>query len=602
MFLEQRLANPKWAHSYSGMFWQSMVFYGGSPPSPPPPPDYAAASRAGVIADAQTLASRRAIDNAAKTGGTAMQFGVEKRVRPVLVEGVTQIKGKYYLDGVEIPASQAETGKTQDYYVQLFNDKGARYKTPIEISEQEAIVNFNGMSDIDVSRKLAEYQRDEGKVTAQYLLDLQTEYGTKFAGQAREQLRALDPKGFELREKLAEESLGTEFKKIDDLPEFRKFITAPEFELTQDGPTLQRTNAGPEFGNLNSGNTLERIGSGPQFGLQSYGPQFAAGSEFEGGGAVALGRSEVERQLGEALFNNGQLSPEEERRLNNSVRGAQTSRGNVYGNAPVAQEILARYGAENEKARQARTDVVSYLSSGQSSFDVSKAIRQEANQLAQQGYLNYSTALGVNNNLAQKEFENNVAAIGQRNSASQTELDNINKAIQGDNQALQQAYQNYRSSVGENNAMSMTEYQTSINAVASRNATRQQDYQNQNNAIQYQNQMSQQGYQNVLNNITQNNQATQQRFANMQTFAGLNPIVSQGSQLSGLGQQAAPFMQTPVPQGISLNPNAAQIGSNFALGVYGNQTSQYNSQMQYASQNSPLAWVTGVGGVLGKML
>ena len=88
----------------------------------------------------------------------------------------------------------------------------------------------------------------------------------------------------------------------------------------------------------------------------------------------------------------------------------------------------------------------------------------------------------------------------------------------------------------------------------------------------------------------------------MQTFAGLNPIVSQGSQLSGLGQQAAPFMQTPVPQGISLNPNAGQIASNFALGVYGNQTSQYNSQMQYASQNSPLSWVTGVGGVLGKIL
>ena len=150
MFLEQRLSNPKWAHSYSGMFWQSMVFYGGSPPSPPPPPDYAAANRAGVIADAQTLASRRAIDNAAKTGGTAMQFGVEERTRPVLAEGVTQSKGKYFLDGAEIPKEKAETGETEKYYVQLFNDKGAMYKKPIEISETEAVVNFDGLSDLDV--------------------------------------------------------------------------------------------------------------------------------------------------------------------------------------------------------------------------------------------------------------------------------------------------------------------------------------------------------------------------------------------------------------------------------------------------------------------
>ena len=242
--------------------------------------------------------------------------------------------------------------------------------------------------------------------------------------------------------------------------------------------------------------------------------------------------------------------------------------------------------------------MVGYLQSGQSSFDVAKAIRQEANQLAQQGYINYSTALGVNNNLAQKEFENQIAAIGQRNSASQTELDNINKAIMGDNQALQQAYENYKSSVGANNAMSLTVYQNSINAVNTSNQTRQQDFANQNMAIQYQNQMAQQGYQNLLNNINQNNQATQQRFANMQTFAGLSPIVSQGGQLQGLQQQAAPFMQTPVPQGIGINPNAGQLGTQFALGVYDNQTRQYQSQMQYAQANSPLNWITGIGGIL----
>jgi hypothetical protein len=104
-------------------------------------------------------------------------------------------------------------------------------------------------------------------------------------------------------------------------------------------------------------------------------------------------------------------------------------------------------------------------------------------------------------------------------------------------------------------------------------------------------------------------QRQQQRMANVQSYLGLNPIVQQAGGLSALQQGAAPFMQTPIPQGMNVNPAAGQVGTQFALGVYGNQTSQYNSlldynaktyasQMQYAQANSPLNWITGIGGVL----
>jgi hypothetical protein len=85
----------------------------------------------------------------------------------------------------------------------------------------------------------------------------------------------------------------------------------------------------------------------------------------------------------------------------------------------------------------------------------------------------------------------------------------------------------------------------------------------------------------------------------MQTFAGLTPIVNQGGALQGLQQQAAPFMQTPVPQGMGLNPNAGKIGSDFALGVYDNQTRQYQSQMSYAqgTYTSPVSWLNAIGGL-----
>ena len=584
MFLEQRLSNPKQAHSFAGLLWISNVRYGGSPPSPPPappPPDYAAANRAGVIADVETLPSRRAIDIAAQTGGTALAFGVEERTRTV-------------------------GGKTETYYVQRFNDKGERYNTPKEITKAEAVIDFKGKSNQDVAKAIADFQRKENDTNAQALLDLQKKYGNQFVDNAKAQLERLDPTGTAARNLLGRLVQSQDYEKITSSPTFKSLGASPTLENIGDGPNLKDVNAGPSFGKLSSGNKFQRIGATPDFAFQSYGPTFALGSEAEGGGGAAVGRMELERQLGEALFNQGKLSVEEERRLNNAVRGGQVARGNTFGNAPLAQEILARFGAETDRARQAQSDVAGWLSSGQSTYDVSKAIRQEANQLAQQGYINYSTALGVNNSIIQKDFENEIAAIGQRNNVSQAELDNLNEAVKGNNQALQQAYQNYVTSIGQNNAVSLQEYQNQINAVAQRNQNKLTAYQNNNAAIQYQNQMAQLGYQNTLNNISQRNQASQQKLANLQSFAGLQPIVAQGGGLSNLGAGAAPVINTPVPQGIGLNPQAGQVGTNFALGVFDNQTRQYNAQLNYLSStyatqqqyNSPLSWISGIGGVL----
>jgi len=499
MFLEQRLSNPKWAHSYSGMFWQSMVFYGGSPPSPPPappPPDYAAANRAGVLADVQTLGARKEIEQAAKLGGTALAFGVTTK---------TDDKGNIT-------------------YYQTFNDKGERYEKPVEVPKGEAVIDFKGKSDVDVAKAQADFQRAEQKVNAQSALDLQKQYGSQFATEARNQLQAVDPTGFANRELLGKKVADAKFEGVSDGPTFKQNATGPSYEMAKDGPSLSR---------------------------QSYGPQFQAGDENAGGGNAARGRAEIERQLGENLFNNGKLTDEQARRLNNSVRGAQTARGNIYGNAPTAQEILTRSGAETEMARQARSDVVGYLQSGQSSYDIANAIRQESNQLAQQGYLNYSTANSVNNSLAQQEFQNQQTALGQRN------------------QAQQSMYQNELSANTANN------------------------------------QLAQQAYGNQLAAVQQRNAASQQGIANLQSYAGLQPIVTQGGQLGALGQGAAPTIQTPIPQGVNINPNAGKNSQDFALGVYGNQTSQYNAQLGYlsstyatAQKNSPLSWITGIGGVL----
>jgi hypothetical protein len=322
MFLEARLANPKQAHSFEGLFWISSVRYGGSPPSPPPPPpppeppNYAAANAAAVEADIRSLPARREVENLAKLGGS----------------GTVQVP-KYSKDGT--------------------------------LTGYDAIsVDFRGKSDVDVAKEFAKFQRQEADINAANQLALSKKYASEYAGEAKRQLRELDPTGYAVREQLG-------------------------------------------------------------------------------------------RTLTEELSAGQQLTPDEERRVTQTVRGAQVARGNIYGGAPIAQEAIARYGAG--VARQ------------------------------------------------------------------------------------------------------------------------------------------------------------QQRMANVQSYLGLNPIVAQAGGLSALQQGATPYIQTPIPQGVGINPAAGQIGTNFALGVYGNQTSQYNAlldynasiyntQTQYASQNSPLSYITGIGSIIPKFI
>lgn len=391
MFLEQRLANPKQAHSFTGLFWIASVRYGGSPPSPPPPPpppDYAAANRAGVLADVQSLGSRKAIENAARFGGRVLAYGVQQKDEDRLKDGIREEKYRVqvgtrseavrrsgsrrggsgntilrnvpvyeertrYLDsgGNEVAKDNA-FAKRATYY-QIFDEDGKRLKKPIEVSESEAVLDFKGVSDIDSAKAAAQFQREQADINAGAQLELAKKYSGEFVSAAKKQLRELDPTAYDLREQIG-------------------------------------------------------------------------------------------KSLAEELSAGQRLTPEEERQVTQSVRGAQAARGNLYGGAPIAQEAIARYGA------------------------------------------------GV--------------------------------------------------------------------------------------------------------------QRQQQRVANVQSYLGLNPIVAQAGGLSALQQGSVPMSQTPIPQGLNINPNAGQLGTQFALGVFDNQTRQYGAQLDYMASTyatqqqfgSPLSYLNAL--------
>lgn len=119
---------------------------GSKQPPAPEAPDYAAANREGILTDIETLPLRREIDVAARLGRS----------------------GSFMLDG------------------------------------QEFSYDFGGLGDADVNRAQLGVNRESAFGQAQDFLDIQERFGQQFLETSREQLRASDPIGFALREKLGE--------------------------------------------------------------------------------------------------------------------------------------------------------------------------------------------------------------------------------------------------------------------------------------------------------------------------------------------------------------------------------------------------------------
>ena len=128
------------------------------------------------------------------------------------------------------------------------------------------------------------------------------------------------------------------------------------------------------------------------------------------------------------------------------------------------------------------------------------------------------------------------------------------------------------------------------------------------------NRQAQEAFNNILSATGQRNTAMQQSFAgqmaaqqqqqasrqqniaNIQSALGLQPIVSQASQLGGLQQGASPFAVPQLMQGMQMASPAQsmQMGSSFAL-----QNAQ--NAFEASKANSPLAIAQGVTSSIGNL-
>lgn len=430
----------------------------------------------------------------------------------------------------------------------------------IEAQARLGLGQFAGMGDVDQAAALQKFQLESAPEYAAALLKLQQDYGKDFAQSARDQLAVTDPTGFALRDAFGGrlsrgegslESLLDGAKTFDSASYLAKY---PDLARAVEGMTPEDAakwaeNHYNQHGRFEGREAGYRGGdSVPTYELAGGAPDYlkaAIGerpSYMEGANAPVFGdadstralRGLQERDAYDQLSQVGNIDPALRRYAEQSARARGAASGNILGDSSALNEALTVQLAGLNQDQQRRGNALSFLTSGQTTSDA-----DNANRLAN---FNAEQSSRTLTNQARSAGENDLMnRINQSNSASSQAFNDAMAAINQRNQAKQNQFS------------------------ADQGATQQKIG------------------------------ARQQDMANIQSFLGLQPIVSQGGQLSGLQQGAAPFQMTQVQQGLGINQNAGAQGTQFAGNVFGTQAGIYNTQLQ--NSGSPFGKL--IGNVLG---
>ena len=514
-------------------------------PEAPQAPDYAAANEAGVRADVDMLPLRNAI-NAATTLGTS------------------------YTD--------PNTGKTYD---------------------------FTGLGSQDVAHAQLMQQLKDAPESAKALLDIQNTLGQGFAQSARDQLAITDPSGMALRDQYGKDQLAGD-NSIEGLvkgkenfdpqtylnkyPDLQKATEGMDQQAKNDWATMHwnrygqaegretgipktggapdapkyesASGYGPDLKQMTQGEkpTLERMGDAEQQRGLSNTPQMqgVGTTDLRDTGYAAAGRGGLEKQVMDDLAKTGQMDPNLEREFQQAQRARGASLGNSYGDAGSLDEAMAVGKAQRELDMSRQQNALGLLQSGQTTSD-------KRNTLQQDQQASDVTAAGFNNAALQQQYEDQFKNQDQSNAAAQANFNNTGQRTQFNNATAQQQFQNTGSINDQSNTAANQSFQNAMAAIGQRNQVAQNDFGAKQGLLQ------------------QQIGARQQDTANKQSYLGLTPIVSQGAQLAGLQQGAAPTGSGTGYSAVGTAQNAGQLGTSFAGNIFGTQANIFSTQSQAAT-------------------
>jgi len=537
--------------------------------------------------------------------------------------------------------------------------------TRTEVDKDEAVqADFTGMSDVDLARKQFEFEQETSPERTQFLLDQLEQFGPEAARIGRDVLQRTDPTGFAARELLGELAQAYQPSEVPD---------APAMEMAGSVPTAERIAAPPRLDEVAYTPEYERSGELGDLGRVRAAPQFAelgtTGPTLEGAGEMAaLERTQAApslerlqdipeltadptsiagRRFAEQQFidraqdgRTSQLMAEEARRV---ARGRAAATGNIFGGGAAIEEARAVRQAEDAGQRQALSDLIGFLQSGQSAGDYESRLAQQnlANRLmgiqqrtgAEQAEFGMGQqAIAQRNQAAMQERADQLAALGQRNQAEQQEFQNLQAALDQQNQVRAQQFgadmqatefntqQRMRERADELAAMAQrnqaeeSEYQNLLQglqqqqnvrtagfgmqqqAVAQRNQAAESDFAKQQSALAQRNQARQQSFANAMQRTATQQQMQQQQMANLQSFSGLAPVSQQFGGMAGAGQGMATTFN-PIQYQPSNAAQMMQQQQSLQANLFGTQSQNFQTQARIAAQPSGFGQVLGtVGG------
>ena len=387
----------------------------GSEPKSPAPPDYAAANREGIYADIETLPIRRLLDYATRAGEKVEYAapGAEKRYNDTI-----KAQTSWDAESASLTALSQAEGKTPAGYIarEKLQRLGSR---PVVAREDMITADFTGKGDIDISRLQAKLRGETAGLEAANQLGIAQEYAPQFQQIAIDALKRQDPEGYAGRQDLAR-GLRSDYSSQDFPTE------GAESRLLRQAAVGQSLRGGPTGSGYSALDALMRQAGISQAGLGQ--DNFAGSDATQQARNAALQRGLDDFALG------SQLSGEQARQVEQSVRGAAAARGQALSAGGALQEIIGKYNV-GEQLRQQRLS--NLINIGSQAFAQEQSMAGSRAQQAQQRLQNLFGA-------QQAEYGQEQGMLANRQQQAQLGLANLFNAQStqfGQEQAMRQETQ-----------------------------------------------------------------------------------------------------------------------------------------------------------------